>query len=653
MIPKPGISRRQVIAALLVLAVLASGVAAYTALFTAGAGTSYETSTGLEVSTGVDHELSEQNPFVDDSTIVIDNTSFSANGTASLSVDQFAGETTNLSTIDASSSEITIDPGDKSAISVSGGVTALDFEDAQLDATSQITYSADGSGTLTVTGLPGGEPFAARTTSGTVLTSTTTSSSGTAEIPVGAATNEEIILLSPDAPMVDNSSASPADGTETTTEEVDLSINVSDADFDDPADEVDATFVVDGEEVDTVTLSENGTASTTTEISLGGEVDWYVEVSDDYSYTTTSDTFTFLSPATLTFRSEQNPDEVLDNLQVNVTAYYGDETVRRNTSNGQIDLTNFPVDEPIIVRAGGENYTTRTAVIESIYDQSDVYLLNESVDTYEVRFNLQDPTGAYGLDNTVLFVERDLERNGSVEWRTIAGDSFGIQGVPVQLKQDERYRLRIRNLETGSTATIGSYTAIRSETVQLSPGSATIEVVESEQEYGWSVTENETGQYILFKYFDSANETDGVTLTIHERFNKSNVLVDNVTFSDANDIVYQEPLTANETNKTWMAEIYLDRGGSVVQFREPVSGPRGDLIPGDLGDGWRTGVGVFILLATGMMFSELNRGTGAIATSLVGGMLWQLGLLSLTTTGPAVVFAIAISVVYHYRGGQT
>jgi hypothetical protein len=70
-----------------------------------------------------------------------------------------------------------------------------------------------------------------------------------------------------------------------------------------------------------------------------------------------------------------------------------------------------------------------------------------------------------------------------------------------------------------------------------------------------------------------------------------------------------------------------------------------------LGEGWTTGIGVFVLLITGMMFSELNRGVGAVVTSLVGGILWQVGLLSLAATGPAVVLAIGISVVIHYRGG--
>lgn len=457
------------------------------------------------------------------------------------------------------------------------------------------------------------------------------------------------------APDLDNANASPQDNAEQTSRDITLSIPLEDIDFaEDSGDEVAVEFFVDDNLVDTVNVTTNGTVETTVTISSGGNHTWHAKATDEYGQTTTSDTFTFLVPAEITFRNEKNTSEILTNVNVNVTAYYGDETVRRNVTDGTLNLTGFPVDQPIIIRASGENYTTRTAVIESVYDQSNVYLLKENVATYEIRFDLQDATGEYPRDDTVLFVERDLDLNGSVEWRVISGDNFGVQGVPVTLEQDERYRLRVRNLETGVTATIGAFTPVQNETVTISPGSATIDIVDSESEYGWSVTENETGQYILFEYYDDVNETDSVKLTIHERFNKSNVLVDNETFTDANNIVYEIPMTANQTNKTWMAEIYVDRGGNVTHFREPITSGASNILPSNLGEHWASGVGVFIMLITGMAFSELNRSAGAVATALAGGMLWQLGFLSTVSTGPAIILAIGISVLYHYRtgGGQ-
>lgn len=280
-----------------------------------------------------------------------------------------------------------------------------------------------------------------------------------------------------------------------------------------------------------------------------------------------------------------------------------------------------------------------------------MYLLNETVDTYLVRFNLQDPTGNFDQSDTVLFVERDLKLSGSVEWRIIAGDNFGIQGVPVNLERDERYRIRIKNLETGATATIGSYTAIQNETVTLSPGAATLSFEDIERDYTWEAKENETSQKIIIEYQDTKNLTEEVKITIHERFNDSNVLVDNQSFTNSNEIIFQQALTNDQVNKTWVLELYVDRGDGFLHFREVIGSGARDLIPAALDAVWRTSAGVFILLISSMAFSQLNRGVGAVATALTGGLLWFIGLLATVAIGPAVVAAIAISVAYHYRSG--
>lgn len=582
---------------------------------------------------------------------------FESTGPTQATVDttEIVGSYTSVSGIDASN-DLTITPEDKPGVIVGGGVGSVEFGAMSVDDGSRdFSYSASSSASVTVNEIgAASETVIAVASDGTVLDQTTADSSGTATFSSLDAGSYDIQLATTSAPVVDDGSASPSGGETVSQTPVDLSINVSDADFPDShGDNVKVTFVDEdtGDTIGSDTLTANGTATVSYDPS-GGENNWSVVATDAYGNSVSSSTFTFQGPDELVVRNEKNPDEVLTNVNVRITAYYGDETLRRSTSNGRIDLSGFPIDQPVIVRASADGYVTRTAVVESIIQQSSIYLLNESTTTHDVRFKLQDPSGQYTTDDTVLFVERDLELNGSVEWRTIAGDNFGVQGTPVTLASGERYQLRIRNLETGQTAVIGAYTTIQSETVSISPGSATIEIVESNREYGWSAMENETGQYALFKYYDDSGQTDSLTLTIHERFNKSNVLVDNVTFSDANNIVYQKPMTAQQTNKTWMAEISVERGGQSLQFREPLSGPRNDIIPGNLGDGWRTGIGVIVLFATGMMFTSLNRSAGAIATALIGGLLWQVGLLSRTTTGPSVVLAIAISVIYHYRGGE-
>lgn len=642
-------SKHRLGAALVALLLISSGaVLAYTTVFTAGSGTSYETGSGLVVSTTTDHGVDAANPFNDSETAYIDGVSFSSSGAANLTVDQFRGEWTNVSSVDASTSSISIDPDDKPGVDVTGSVTAVSYRETALDDDQvAFVYSASGSGTVSVHGLSANQTWTAATTSGQVLDNGTTDGSGVAAVGVDSASNEEVVLFTNKAPLVDNASASPTGSL--TQQSVTLSINTSDQTFaSTQGDELNATFYVDGETVGTDTLTSNGTASVQYDEAMGGTKNWYVVVTDNYGATVTSDTFSFQSPSTLDFRKETSPSELVDSATVQVTAYYSGDVERRNVTDGQLNLTDFPVDEPIIIRVNASGYYSRTAVIESVYDQSNVYMLNSSRSSYLIRFQLQDLTGDFPESDTVLFVERDINLNNSTEWRVIAGDNFGVKGVPVNLEQDERYRLRIKNLDTGQTVVIGAFTPVQSETVTISTGGATIEIPESEKTYGWAIDLNESAQQINFRYEDTANSTESVKLTIHERFNKSNVLVNNVTFTGSNDISYTQPLTANQTNTTWMGELYVDRGNDVMHFRLPLSGGIQNIIPAGLDAVWLNGVGVFVVLISSLAFSELNQGVGAIATGLIGGLLWWFGVLSNIAIGPTIVVALVVSVVYHY-----
>lgn len=579
-----------------------------------------------------------------------------------ISKDEITGPWTNVTSVDATNARLTINPEDKEIAEVEGGVTTLSYREAAGigidDGVPDFKYSAYAAGvllmpeTVTLYNLPASTTFRAATASGTDLGEVSPDSSGSEVIPLEPASNTDVYFFNNDAPTIDESSASPAPDAKLSDSELTLSVDVSDPEFaSTQGDSVNVTFFVDGNEIDTKELTSNGTASTTTTISLGGSHTWHVEATDDYGGSDTSTTWSFSTPSTLFFRSEQDPDTLVNDSVVQVTAYYSGNIQRRNISDATLNLTGFPVDEPIVVRINATNYTTRTGVIESIYQQNSVYLLHQNISQNLVRFDLQQLTGDYPEEDTVLFVERDLKLNGSVQWRTIAGDNFGVKGVSTHLKADERYRIRIKNLETSQSAVIGSYTAIQPESVTVSAGSAQIEVQNTNKSYGWELTENETGNYILFEYEDTRNETESIKITVHERFNESNVLVDNATYTDTNELVYKIPMTANEANKTWTAELYIDRGNGYQHFRVPIGGGPTRLLPANIDEVWVQGIGVFVLLISGMAFSRLNQGVGAITTSLVGGILWYVGILSGGAVGVTVVAALGVAVVYHYRTG--
>lgn len=570
---------------------------------------------------------------------------------ADVTVDRINGTWTNTSALDVKGNEIKIDPGDKPAVNVSGDTETLDIHESMAadDGTVDFVYSgSSGTTTVTLRGLSGNTQFGAvDNDTDTVLAVATSTAGGTVTFSSMPNSEHDVeIVTSKGGPVANDSSADPDGGVSTATPT--LSIDVSDPDFP-TGDNVTVEWFVDSSKKSTEYVQSNKTVTYTTSALDGGDHTWHVELTDEYGQTDTSNTFAANTPANLSIRLETEPNTFAKNVQVNLTAYYSGNIQRRQTSSGNISLTGFPIDEPIIVRASAENYTTRTAVIESVFEQNSIYLLNDSVATYLVRFNLRDPLGNYPPSDTVIFVERDLNQSGSVGWKVIAGDNFGVEGVPVDLKQDERYRLRIKNLDTGDSAVIGAYTTIQSETVTVEAGASTIDVPAGNRSYYWSFEENETAQHILFEYNDTADSTETIKVTIHERFNETNVLADNDTFTNTNDLVYQIPMNAQQVNKTWTAELYIDRGDGFEHYRVPISGGPVDLLPDILDTVWVQSVGVFVVLVSGMAFSRLNQGVGAVTTAIIAGLLWWVGLLEGVTSGAAVVLALAVSVIFHFR----
>lgn len=465
--------------------------------------------------------------------------------------------------------------------------------------------------------------------------------------------HDESILFTDHQPEASN--LSPADGASLSSETTEFSVDISDAEFSTAqGDSVEARLFVDGEQVGSDTVTSNQTVSLDHSISEGGAHTYYWELEDSYGSTTTTAERTINVPSALSVRSETNPSELVDNSTVNITYYYGEDIQRMSTSDGEVDLTGLPVDEPIIAVADADGYHSRAAVITSIYEQNTLYLLNSSLETHEVIFDISDPTDAYPRSDTVLLVQRDIELNGSTEWRTVAGDLFGAQGVTTDLQAEERYRLVIRNLETGDRAGLGSFTPVGSQQITLEPESATVDVgLEDNTSIGYSASRSGDGESIIVEYADPTQSTNTLTVMIHERFNESNVLLEDESFSDLGNLSYSEPLSASEQNQSWVVDFSWTRttGESSETSVVVGQGPRDGLLPASLDDVYRVSIGVAILLITALLFSQLNVGVGAITTSLVGGLLWYLGFLSGVTTGPAIVLAIGASGLIYYNNG--
>jgi len=397
--------------------------------------------------------------------VVHDNGEATISGPAgsSISVDSadLTGSWTRTSSIDTNGGELTIDPADKPAATVGGSITALEFRAAALDdGTSDAIVT--GSGDLTLRDLNASTDIVAVDASGNVVDQTTSDSSGTATISISSGGTTEISLVTSEAPVLDEASASPSAGTVVSETPVQLSISVSDTDFGTiQGDNVDITFydASDDSTIGTETLSSNATATANMSDVEGGENSWYVTAEDEYNNTVTSETFTYNAPSEIEVRNEENPDQVLTDVDVTIEFYQSSgnpnniETVE--VTNGTADMTGLPAGESFIAVAKADGYTNRRIFVDSLIETQEIYLVKESSDVVNVEYELDDFSGRFAQSNSILIVERNI--NG--DWTPIQGDFFGSTGrFEATLIRDTRHRMRIVNIQTGAERDLGTVT---------------------------------------------------------------------------------------------------------------------------------------------------------------------------------------------------
>jgi len=351
--------------------------------------------------------------------------------------------------------------------------------------------------------------------------------------------NDEGVTFDNDSPSVDNSSASPDDDSITSTNK-ELSIDVTDPQFGTAqGEEVTVAFYVDGSQRGTDTLTSNGTASYTLTTVAGGSHEWHAEASDSYAGQATSDTFNFTAPGTLYIRDETNTSQLVDNARVELRFYYEGEPqqiVERNTTDGTLDMSGLPADRPFVVVADTDGYNPRRVYKRSLIESQSVYLLPDSTPSTDTTFVLEDYSGNYPPEDTVMQVERALEnQSGSLDWRVVVGDYFGATGqFPTTLQSDTRHRLVLINTETGDERTLGSYTPTadgaqtvlvtsdgtinvqENASVQIEPGTRSLIATDANQQLGVSITrgsQNISTWTVTVTYTNDTTNTTLVTRT--------------------------------------------------------------------------------------------------------------------------------------------
>ncbi|WP_251342432.1 hypothetical protein [Haloplanus halophilus] len=561
------------------------------------------------------------------------NASFKASGAAAATIDASSldATTTSLTEINTTEAALTVRTGETPATTIDGGVTALEYytagETTLGDGQADFVYSASGSGSVTLRGLPANTEIAAATLSGTELGATTSDSSGTATISVSSATDAQVVLFQADAPTL--SGADPADGAETNSYDGDISINVSDPDFATrQGDSVTVTATdTDGNTIGSQTVSSNGTVAFDYAAIPGpNTVEW--TAADGYD---NQDSFTheFTTPSTLTLYNESAPSQVVDDAGELRVRFFGesDTVVTKSTADGTLNLTGVPANERFVVTVSDENddYYYRRIIIDSIYEQKEIYLLPRSADANEVEFRLNDFTGGeFDAPSTRLYVERaitkDFNGDGSntTQYQVVLGDTFGSSGgFPAVLATNERYRLRLVNND-GDVRMLGSYTPTRDAIEQLSVRGLSFEPPEGK---GWTTNLNvstEGRRSVTWKYIDESDATSSLNVSI--RSSNGTVVYQDSVQDPGNYAVYGVPLD-NETE--YVVEWNATRGGDTIGQTRPVGG--GDLgIDIPLDSDWLGTLGMLSVVFTLSLAGVRKSAYVAMSAVVMAGLLMAL-----------------------------
>jgi len=429
-------------------------------------------------------------------------------------------------------------------------------------------------------------------------------------------------------------------------EPADISADISDQDFGNDGDTLTVDISLDGSQIDSQTINSDGTvtASMPSSGQTGGSHTVTFEVTDSYGQTE-STTVTYRTPDELTIRNETDYDQLVP-ADGEVRFFAENQVYSRSAPNGRVNMTGLPVNQDFIVEVDptSDDYTERAIYIQSIYEQQAAYVLNSTAyPTVESRFVLEDPTGQYDSE-TVLQIRQIINVSGTASYQAIVADEFGTEGVTATLQERQRYELSVIG-ETG-TQSVGPYRADTSETVAVRPDSPSINVTQGEDGYAYGADlDNTTLEY---QYVDPQQDTTQLTVWIHERGNKSNLLQPNETAFDIGNYSGIATLSQSQKNTEWVVKFVVVRNGETFVVQQIVNSG-GDLTP-PVGSNWLQIIGISVLILFAGAFSVLNARIGALILSLVGGILWFVGFLGTAATGATVTVAIFISVIGYMRG---
>lgn len=578
-----------------------------------------------------------------------------SDASATISAFDLEGTWTNTTALDVSSGMV-INPADKERLLVSGDAETLDWRNYAVDdGNVDIVISASsGSSTLTLYNLPASTTVSAvdKATGGTIDVANT-DSSGEASFDVQHSTRYIVLQSGDQSDSPSQSNPTPTGDLNQNPDEV--QIDVADADFV-AGDSVDVTFSFDGTQEYSTTISQNRTVTTSIpeDALTGGQHDWTVETSDSLGNTVTQ-TYSYTVPSNLTILDEET-HELINNSTVKIQYYTRDLVVEKSTTTGKVDFTGAPIDEEFVVFGKTEGYHDRRIIVDSLYDQSTIYLLNESTEATDVEFQLRDLSGNFKGSDTKLMIQKAVNETNQSTYRTIAGDYFGADGsFPVMLERDQRYLLTIKNAD-GDERDLGFWQATDPEAGirTLTVGEVRPPPVPDDKGYIAQVQTNEVGNdtYILFNYNDTYEEVSNFQLRVYERGDPSNEIYSDTNFNPGSTYHKNISVPSNSNVSTWLVNWSAERDGVTIGSTTPVQVGEMKISDFPLGAPWPGTLGFIVILLIPTLGGGRYAPEGAVATVAVAGMLMATSIVTIEPTFWVLAALVAASMVgVKYWGG--
>jgi hypothetical protein len=633
---------------LVVGGIMATGVVA-AASTTVTSGVPFQTNSGLTVTTGVGITQDTTTLFPNSNSVELQGVNFSSTTGGSVTVNKYTGDITELSQINAIGHDIRIDPPNKPAATVSGGIDTFEFAEPALDDNSvDFRYAASATGTVTLNGLPSGTRVGALANNGDEVGVGTVGPNGAVTIELKPGNFREIKLISdPRLPSIDRSTASPTTDIDPGTT-VDFEATVDDLGF--ATDSLTAEFYLNGKPIGTDTITQTGAIKQTNSTpTIGGDQAWNISLSNSQGVTVSTDanlaqagnqSFSFRIPSELKIRNASDPSQLVTQSTAEIT-FFGESTVATRTDSdqdGKVAFDGLPLDERFEASVNATGFETRTVVISSLFEQDVVYMLPDDVSTVQPRFVLDSAVQEFDERNSEIIIERPINTSGSLDFATVTESSFGSNGYNIKLEEDQRYRLTVR-APSGQTRQIGSYRATATEqvTLQIESGS-------------FDATETVNGVDFAARFTDNSNVQASVksvdistsSVEIIRRNDSTTVFSDSSggNFSTAVPVSNQAEYIVNMSATL--------QSGETVTHTQRVA-PNQFATARSLDPKWQNLLAMALLLVVAGLFTRANAGIGSIATAGVGGILFYLGWLNGVATGLAVVVAMLIGVLAYAR----